>query len=154
MDNVEECLPYLTHLREEHRELHQLVGTIQAQCSPTSALQGSERIRQVLDGLNHLHETLQHHFAEEEAGGCIEEAVCRRPALSSEASILESQHPALLAQLERIIEEARSVSIANRDASDQILARFNSFAQELLDHEAVENRVLQRGFNVDLDLGE
>ena len=153
MDNVEECRPYLTHLREEHREIHKIVRNIQAQFPCSDEVKGGDVTSQVLEGLTDLRATLRHHFAEEEAGGCIEEAVSRRPTLSAEASVLEGQHPALLYQLEGIIEHMRSTgpSVVSLKA---IHAAFNSFAKDLLTHEATENRVLQQGFNVDMDLGD
>ena len=153
MDNRDECRPFLVHLRDEHRELRELVRDIQLRLGLGDSEPGPNAMAHLMEGLVDLHTRLKRHFAEEEDGGCMEEAVSRRPALSAQVRELEIQHPALLRQLEGIIERARAAgqSVNVRQAVD---SDSHAFAKALLVHEAQENRLLQLAFNVNMDVAE
>ncbi len=90
---------------------------------------------------------LDRHFNEEEQGGCIEEAVCRCPSLSQDATRVEQQHPGLLEQLDNIISRTRTVPCVIADIEHDVA----DFASQLMAHEAAESRILQRAFGSNSD---
>jgi hypothetical protein len=92
-----------------------------------------------------LRDELAQHFAEEEAGGCIEEAVCRCPRLASEARHVERQHPVLLDELDGVIALARVLQ-PGRVGRQTLLNEFDEFAANLKKHESAEDHILQVGF--------
>jgi hypothetical protein len=100
--------------------------------------------------LRRLREELSHHFAEEEAGGCLEEAVSQCPRLGPEATRIEAEHGELLAQMDQLIAQAMDLddSVANRVAFDHAL---EDLRRQLLAHEAAENDVLRQGFGTNLN---
>ena len=81
-----ECRAFLTRLREEHQALQNIVHDIQNKFLRTESSSGQfDTATDFIDRLDDLREKLQQHFTEEETGGCIDEAVSRRPSLSSMA---------------------------------------------------------------------
>ena len=101
--------------------------------------------------LHRLCDHMRQHFVEEEAGGCLEEAVAQAPHLAHHLRELEEQHALLLAEIEQIIQatDGQAPEVVQRQ-----FAAIHSFAARLLGHEALENRLLQVGFNEDLDLDD
>jgi hemerythrin-like domain-containing protein len=85
---ADDCFAYANYLEAEHRRLRQFVRSVQeaftASLELTADRPGS-RHRALIDRLSELHQQLDRHFEQEEQGGCIEEAVSRRPALASVA---------------------------------------------------------------------
>jgi hypothetical protein len=96
-----------------------------------------------------LYEDLANHFREEESGGCMEYAVSRVPGLASEVSNLEHEHPLILGQLRRLIAEVRVEPAGTLQVAD-VKQKFDAFVVAILSHEARENRVVERGFNMSL----
>jgi len=144
MREVEISRPYIDHLRAEHRLLHDEVRSIEKMLCDTVAGQGdSLELRRRLDLLS---SDLRRHFTEEEAGGCLEEAVSRCPSAASQADALEAQHATLLARIERIA--GRLVAGTPRENAESENEDFNWFAKDLLAHEAAENQIMQRAFGV------
>lgn len=141
----EERDTFVGHFLSEHRRLHkQLVSTrsnLQKSDTPLSA---------IIQQLNDLRRELVHHFAEEEYGGCMEEAVVLVPRLAEELERLKREHGLLLARLEDLI---RTCESANDSTSRTYLCQeFEQFLSMLRRHEADENRLVQTGFNVDLEV--
>jgi iron-sulfur cluster repair protein YtfE (RIC family) len=142
------CSPYVAHLKEEHREVHALVSGVRRQ---VEALTGADLPRQlpvVRRVLGDLRQRLARHFAEEEGGGCLEEAAARLPRLGAAVQQIENEHPRLLAQLDAVLDRVRGTLDAQ--AWPDVLVGFGDFARALAQHEALENRVLEQGFNEDL----
>ena len=88
---------------------------------------------------------------EEERGGFLEEAVARMPRLGSAMATLVAEHPALLAELDKII---ASLPSSGQSAAAWAQARetFAGFADHMLAHERSENAVVQEGYNEDFGL--
>jgi hypothetical protein len=102
MDNVENCRAYVEHLHQEHARLNQLllqIGRDVADLSPPD--DQPVRITRVAARLAELRSTVQAHYAEEESGGCIEEAVTRSPSLASNAKAILEEHVVLDRMLEQ-----------------------------------------------------
>ena len=147
MSNVDECRAYVVHLRIEHRKLHGALQRIQRDWRGAGAeLQIHGQRPSVIQELRELRTHLAEHFAEEDAGGCLEEAVCRCPRLGPEADRIESEHPALLAELDDII--ARSRSGTELGQPSHVEQKFQDFAEKLHAHETAENHLLEDAFGI------
>lgn len=136
MYQVEECQSYLERARSEHRQVERALREAESQL-----LSGFHT-----ELLRKLRGQVARHFAVEEQGGCLEEAVSRNPSLSHEIIELEHQHPGLLAELDALIE-----SLERGGDTKAFGQEFIGFAARLREHEEQENRVLERGFNVSLE---
>ena len=148
MRDLQDCQPYVEHLHSEHRRLNESLRRI----SKSFADFGKHNPippPHIVNTLVELRSDLAHHFAEEESGGCLEEAVSRCPSLSPSVNEVEAQHPGLLAHLDRIIQRAQATS---RPGTVKSLHRdFEKFVNALRQHEGAENRILQLGFGVGSD---
>ena len=148
MRDYAECRPYLYHLRAEHRRLHALLRRLRDALVSSEDPAGS-----FAESLAELRNELSHHFAEEEGGGCMEEAVSRFPGLSAEAARIEAEHPRILAELDRLIAVARGfqATARNRVAMQEAL---ESFLEQIRAHEHAESDLLRQGFGSDYDVDE
>ena len=92
-------------------------------------------------------------FAQEERGGFMEDSLCRMPRLAEAAREVLAEHPALLAELDGLLER-----LAARDSGGEVWRQaghdFEAFASRLLAHERNENAVVQEGYNEDLGFGD
>ncbi len=148
----------LGHVLAEHRDLFHLMHSVQsrfAMAGPPSPEQRAD----VLESLHHLREHLSDHFAQEELGGFLEEAVTRMPRLSAAVRSIVAQHPALLAELDGVIEELTIVEKSGGFAAGAAswsgaVHAFETFAAHMAAHERSENTVVQEGYNEDLGLVE
>ena len=150
-DPPEDFLAYATHLREEHHRLGDRLRRVEGQwASLPEQPDAAAAAAQLLEGVKELRAELAHHFEEEESGGCLEEAVTRRPSLSHEATRLEHEHAELLAQLDRLIETLGGPqhSLASLQARE---AEFRGLAKQLRAHEAAENHILEECFGIEVE---
>jgi hypothetical protein len=142
----------LLHLASEHREMErrarQLVHLVE---KPLEEIQIPAATLDLQLHLRELRERLKRHFAEEAAGGYLEEAVARMPKLATDADAVERQHPQLLRDLAALTESAAVVR-SSSDAWNQIGIVVRRVAGDVLAHEMAENRIVQQGFNEDPDL--
>jgi hypothetical protein len=140
-DDWDRCRSYIRHMDREHRRLGASLGRVRhvlaGPAQPKVSLQRE---------LAALRQELARHFQEEEEGGCLDEAVSRCGTLAHEVRIIEAQHRELLADVDRLIEIAASGAIA------RLAADFDRFASAVEEHEALEDHVLQHGFNMALDV--
>jgi hypothetical protein len=139
MKNGEECLAYVEHLRREHRHLGDAMRAINDEMAKQATV-----TLELVNELKALAAELQHHFREEEEGGCIEEAVSCCPSLSPEAKRLEREHPELRSAVAEVIQRAESGASAEGQA--EVRRLFADFSRRLLAHEAAENRILAEAF--------
>ena len=148
----ESSSPYLAALKVEHRELAQLVRTVEAGFS-SAAGHGwkGERTSQVVEQLAALRGFVRDHFAQEEEGGYLEEALSHAPRLGPEAARLERQHPQLIAKISDVCDLALKQH-GDPLAWPTIQENAHAAFKELLNHEAGENQLLLRAFNADLGL--
>jgi hypothetical protein len=150
MRSYEECRCYVDHLIAEHRRLHQMLrlarATIVCCSGPDRAVTGADVVRV----LRQVRKELEHHFAEEEGDGCLDEAVSNSPSLSAEARRIEAEHPQLLANMDRLIAEAQDCdeSVKKRIA---VRREFDELCRQLNAHEAAENALLRKGFGTNVN---
>jgi hemerythrin-like domain-containing protein len=145
---------YVNHLVAEHRRLNQLIHrTLRA--IPNWADSGTACWSQlVVGGLAAVRQELAQHFAEEEEGGCLEEAVARCPALASQADQVQAEHGCLLQILDELIGHCRQIQ---RPTSRDLLGveqELRAVAHKLHLHEAEENHIMERAFSVCLEQGD
>ena len=149
MRTYDECKAYVDHLMVEHRRLHRLLLDARKTIADAHSGEGNwgEKAVKVL---RDLRGTLQHHFAEEEEGGCLDEAVSFQPHLAPDVKRIEAEHPQLLAEIDRLIAQ---VEDGGKTPAQHLAltTAFDELCRELHTHEAAENEVLRRGFGANLD---
>ena len=137
------------HILAQHRELHcQLlaVKTCLADPGPWDA----GRAAAARAALVSLRDHLQSHFVQEEAGGFLEESITRVPRLAAAAQRVMAEHPALLGELDGLIETLGAADSAA--ARDRVAVACERFMHHMHEHERSENAIVQEGYNEDLGL--
>jgi iron-sulfur cluster repair protein YtfE (RIC family) len=150
MRDYTECQTYVTHLLAEHRRLHALLRQVQATIVHSGSPDRDASPADVVATLRKVRSELEAHFAEEDSGGCLEEAVSRVPRLAAEAERIEAEHPELLFELDRLIAQAQEggQSIESRLAIEKM---FDDLCRQLHAHEAAENALLRQGFGANVN---
>ena len=146
---VHEANPFYTQAVNEHRELHAAVQHIEEtlhQCEPCEAT--AERLAEAKQLIVTLRDHLAHHFAQEEQGGYLEEAIIRVPQMSHQADMLQRQHAEFLRLANNMLADAQA-GVPQPTAWRNLKADYLQFAKRLKAHEAAENALLQRAFNED-----
>jgi iron-sulfur cluster repair protein YtfE (RIC family) len=140
----------MEHILAQHRELHAQIMAVRsafAVAGPPDPM----RVRCLREGLAALREHLAGHFQQEESGGFLEESITRMPRLSTEMKAVLADHPALLAELDRLVEALGTDGVSPSTWS-RVAQEFGQFSRHLVDHERHENAVVQQGYNEDLGL--
>ena len=150
MRTYEECRPYVDHLLAEHRRLHAMLRKARSAIVHSGGPDGDVTPADIVRTLRFIREELAEHFAQEEAGGCLEEAVSRCPHLAAGAERITDEHAELLQALDALIAAAPDCgqSLAKRLALEQ---DFEDLCRRLFAHEAAENRLLREGFGANLN---
>jgi hemerythrin-like domain-containing protein len=143
MRNIDDCRPYVENLRLEHCRLDQIVREVQAALA--KLVQSQRGPQDVVQRLTRLRDELDRHYAEEEEGGCLEEAECRSPSVAPEVRRVKCEHNALRLDMDRLVALAQTFRepLADLVELDQ---QFRQFAARLKKHEAAENRIIVYGF--------
>jgi iron-sulfur cluster repair protein YtfE (RIC family) len=84
---------------------------------------------------------LKAHFAEEESGGCLEEAVSRCPSTARETETVLKEHH----QLDQLLCCVLS-QVSNLATPAEIQASWQAFYAKIRAHEASETRLLRMAF--------
>jgi hemerythrin HHE cation binding domain-containing protein len=141
---------YVDYLLAEHQRLHALLRHAGAAIVQSGGPDRDASAADIVRVLRQVRDELSHHFAEEEAGGCLEEAVSRCPRLSREANRLGAEHADLLHQIDELMtlaagsEPSHTVHIAMENA-------FKDVCERLYAHEAAENSLLREGFGINVN---
>lgn len=143
MNDSEECFAFAEHLHLEHHRLNELLREIAhgvAQLGPPADK------RPVFDPLvqriAHLRQQLLAHYAEEEAGGCLEEAVTRCPSLAGDVKSVVAEHPQLDEMLKQLLAQAADPAVTPAALAQQ----WQAFYKRIQAHEATETRLLRMAF--------
>lgn len=142
----------LAHVLAEHRDLFHLMLSVRSAFA-AAAPPTPDRRAALIASLHQLRQHLADHFAQEERGGFLEESVARVPRLSAAVRSILGQHPALLAELDRVIDDLEAVP-AVPEAWARADRDFEVFSAHMAAHERSENAVVQEGYNEDLGLVE
>lgn len=137
MRDFRECQAFVDHLRSEHQQIHQAVVNVERELRAADPPCDPNRVRTCLQ---RLRDVLAQHFAEEEEGGCLEQAISCAPRLSQEVADIEKEHATILKLVDRLIK--RSADCHTLDFAEA----FRRFASILDAHDAAEDRILQLAF--------
>jgi hypothetical protein len=148
-NNDEIYSAYTTQLRHEHQRLYACLKRLEQYWQQRCLARGSrQQLReQVIAGLSELRAELAHHLAEEEAGGCVEEAVTHAPWLSHAATELEREDPQLLAQLDAFVERLQTASRWSKKTERQ----YRQLVDQICQHAAAESRIVEESFGMEVD---
>jgi hypothetical protein len=145
---------FLQEIKEDNRELAQLLTKAEAECqsatnSPSSAATIDHRLVQVRD-------QLAFHFALEEAYGYFENAVDAAPRLSGRATALRAQHEALFVEICEIADEAEEMRLGRngRRRVRTVAHRFLRFCHRLRQHETEETELILQALDDDIGVGD
>jgi iron-sulfur cluster repair protein YtfE (RIC family) len=150
MRDYEDCKPYIDHLLAEHRRLHRLIHQTRRSIVESGGPDGDATFANVAQILMRLRNELEHHFAQEESGGCLDEAVSRCPRLSAEANRLEKEHPQHLAELDRLISQAADCQ-CHAENRVTLQRDFENLCRRLHAHERAENELLVQAFGTSVN---
>lgn len=150
MREHDECRSYLEHLIAEHRRIHRMLRLAHQTIIGAHGSDQEAPSAVVARVLQQIREELEHHFAQEEGGGCLHEVVSRCPPLSAEAHRIEAEHPQLLQDVDRLIAQALDTdqSLERRIALE---VAFDDLCRQLDAHEAAENALLRKGFSIHVE---
>jgi hypothetical protein len=144
--------PYLEQALAEHHELHRSVEEIISLLDNTAAANANGALAErAIYRIDSLAEKLQQHFAQEEEGGYLEEAIARLPSLAPQAAVLQRQHAEFTRVAAGLLSDAKAATTPAACWA-ALQTGFKAFSKKLLAHEAAENSLLQRAYNVDLGL--
>jgi hypothetical protein len=146
--NEAQRFAYVDHMQAEHRRLDSLLRRTLATLPAWEEADDAHWLPRMVTGLVAIRGELAHHFRNEEQGGRLEEAVARCPALSADVRLIEREHDDLLAHLDELIARCQTAATPTPAQARAVDQEFRQIVRELKLHEAQENRVMQRGFNV------
>jgi hypothetical protein len=143
---------YVEAIKREHRAIgeqaHQLQATLRdavARGWPAGV------VEDLAIRMKTLERTLVQHFAQEEEGGFLDEAVCSAPQYAAETSRLMHEHTEILARLREMIVRATGKLAAEPSQSYPFAKSLEATLRQLLMHETHENGLLKKAFNLDSD---
>ncbi len=140
---------YVTAFGAEHHELRRLVHALdQALRKERPWSRGAAT--KAVELLAELHAHLEHHFAQEEEGGYLEEALTLAPRFSTEAAELLRQHPQMLDKM-RLVRKTADRAVRERAAWPQLKQELHELIKGLTAHEGSENKIVQQAFNTGLE---
>ena len=150
MRTYDECRCYVDHLIAEHRRLHRMLRSARSAMIHASGPDHDATTADIVRMLRQVRDELANHFAEEEGGGCLEEAVSHCPTLSAENRRIEAEHPQLLVSIDRLIAQAMDCD-QSVDKRIDLERGFDELCSQLNAHEAAENVLLRKGFGANLN---
>lgn len=145
----EEALAFAAAFEAEHREMRQLVHALRDAVNrnrPWSREVASHAVKAVEAMRAHL----RHHFAQEEAGGYLEQALAMAPRFSDEAQVLLAQHASMLQLVDEVAQVARN-AVEDAELWPQLKLQVKDLLRKLTAHESAENRIVQQAFNVGIE---
>jgi hypothetical protein len=146
----EEALAFAAAFEAEHREMRRLVRGLREAVNrnrPWSREVAQGALRAVEAMRVHLH----HHFAQEEAGGYLEQALAMAPRFNDEAQVLLAQHGAMLRYVDEVVEVAQG-AVEDAELWPQLKLQVKNLLRQLVAHESAENRIVQQAFNVGIEV--
>jgi hypothetical protein len=141
---------YADHLIAEHRRLHRMLRVVSTAIMPAPTGGPAPTSAAIIKVLREVRDELERHFAQEEGGGCLDEAVSCCPTLSPEARRIEAEHPRLLESMDRLIAQAQDYD-QSVEKRIELEREFEELCRQLAAHEAAENTLLRRGLGGDIN---
>jgi hypothetical protein len=141
----------LVDIVHEHRELQRRLLELRRMVrDQESGRSNAERLSSLCRSLADLRKRMQAHFAQEETGEVMEEAVIRIPRLARDAAKIEREHPELIRRIDNAIRLSETTDPVAEDwhnASETVEA----LVTQMLAHEEAENHLLQQVFHEQVD---
>ena len=142
---------YLQQVRAEHYDLEQLLHQIENAFDSARAQEWPPASTPRLSGLlSELRDQIERHFAQEEVGGYLEEALSLAPRFSGQAHALLKQH----AELSQVVRDLQARAKGDKPAWNSLYADLLVLLKKLKAHETGENRIIEAAFNEDLGLAD
>lgn len=139
----------LSHLTAEQRHLHQRLQKIQKLLNvEPQEVPRLEKMTELQQELTILRGELGELYRREEEGGLLEDAVAQRPVIGPHVMALNHEHPALLAELDRLLVFCQGVPVT-RELWQMLGEQYRELKRKLCEHELQSNRLVQQGFNFD-----
>lgn len=137
--------------RAEQAKLRELLDKVRNRLCDCKRQAGDSKGQCLVKAVRKLQKHIEAHFAFEEQGGWLEEAVIRAPHLAHQLTLLEREHEPLRRHAAELVKMAETFGHGDQ-VIDELRDQFECFAERLLQHEADEDRMLAEGFNEELDL--
>ncbi|MBI2824727.1 MAG: hemerythrin domain-containing protein [Planctomycetia bacterium] len=149
----QESKAFIDAMKSEHRDLGDMVHRLELLLKEAVGRGWPGPLAEdIWVRLQKLERVLADHFAREEQGGFLEEALAHAPRFGPQAEHLLSEHVTLLACVRYLVREAE-LNRHTPSAFWQVFADALAGAlRQLLAHEAQENALLQKAFNADADI--
>lgn len=152
MNTTDHFTALTTLVAREHHEFDRLLRNIHCGLEKCAAEDWPrEQMAPLAAQLRELQTHLTEHFRHEEEGGFLDEACALAPRWQDAANQLRTEHQQMrqrLAHLLNLIEHGRRTKQQCADLREE----FEMLLAELVNHERTENQILNRAFNVDMDL--
>lgn len=146
----EEAMAFAKAFAAEHREMRQLVAELRDAVNRNRHW-SREVAREAVKAAEAMRVHLHHHFAQEEQGGYLEEALVMAPRFSEEAQVLLGQHAVMLEHIDRVVEETKG-AVEDAELWPQVRLQVNDLLRKLAAHEGAENRIVQEALNVGIEV--
>lgn len=146
----EEAMAFAKAFAAEHREMRQLVVALRDAVNRNRPW-SREAARESVKAAEAMRVYLHHHFAQEEEGGYLEQALAMAPRFSAEAQALLAQHALMLEYIDRVVEAAKG-AVEDAELWPQLRLQVKGLLRKLSDHEGAENRIVQQAFNVGIEV--
>jgi hypothetical protein len=142
----EDCRTYMDHVRLQHRRMHQLIERLRPLVHGAAGCESAfDDARQLLA---ELADHFSRHVAEEEGGGCLEEAVCRCPRLATQGRDVKEQYPRIQAEIARIAAKFTGCECLG-SSSRMVEQELEQLARDLGQLESDERYLLREAFGTD-----
>ena len=132
------------HMLREHARLRGLLDELGRMLSERSAA-----ITDVSGRFTELQALVSHHFRTEEESGCFGNMISHAPRVSERVEILIAEHGSMSVEIEELVVRASDCR-GTHDDWEEIGRRFHRFCGRLMNHETVENELLQEVFTEDI----
>lgn len=145
----QEYLAFATAFSAQHREMRRLVQKLRHVLNherPWSRELAKKAVAAIEALVVHLNE----HFAQEEEGGYLEQALAVAPRFSDEAKDLLAQHGMMLQQIGETLQTAKR-SVEDPAAWTALRTETRELLRNLVAHETAENKIVQQALNTGIE---
>ncbi len=130
----------------EHRAIQKLLQSV-VQFIAAEPKHTSEAIQTLLRDLKNLRAYMESHFEQEETAGLFEDILERLPMVDTVVKDLKREHRDFLEKVNGLIYRLEPPEVRELEA---IRTDLSTFVSAFLEHEEMENDLLQRAYNLDL----
>jgi hypothetical protein len=142
----DECRAYMDHIRLQHRQMQQLIERLRPLVHGAAGCESAFDDAKLLVG--DLADHFARHVAEEEGGGCLEEAVCRCPRFATQARDVTEQFPRIQAAINRLAAKFTGCECLG-SSSRMVEQELEQLARDLSQLESDERHLLREAFGTD-----